>query len=390
MTGPVPTGRSPRRRGAAGSGRLALVVVGMLVAGCGSGATGGSASGQATPVLSTAQLSQGGDHACIVGTRGVVRVDWSNLRNPILSDAHGAVKDEAVVWAGGRWHLLFSYVTDDPSVTGGAQWDIASSTSPDLVHWSPVSAWPRQPGVLGVASPDVVRSPTGGYLVTYQSDPGSTGSPGVEDRLFYRTSADLRTWSAPQPLAASLAPAPGDRMIDGALAFAGHELLLGFKYSSPTQPQVFEIARSTTGTPEGPWVLVGRPDIAVNGDTIENYEFVKLAGQWHLVATSNTLDQPWLFTLAGDPASAPGWLHWTGGYQLSIPSEPFNTGPGISSVGFEHANSAFICDASSRPGHFYYLLYAGSKELSEFGGWGHADIGVARSTDLVHWQVPPA
>ncbi len=379
---------------------VAAVVLAVVLAGCSPTATGGPTTGgrpaggsasapPPSPALTTAQVLQGADHACLVGPSGPVSADWSALRNPVFSDAHGAVKDEAAVWAGGRWHLLFSYVTADPSLPDGVRWDIASASSPDLVHWSTVAVWPRQPGVLGVASPDVVRDPSGGYLVTYQSDPGSAGSPGEEDRLFYRTSTDLRTWSAPHPLAQTLAPTPGDRMIDGALAFTGHQLLLGFKFSSPTQPQTFEIARSTTGSLAGPWVLVGRPDITVNDDTIENYEFLTLSGRWHLVATSNTLDQPWLFTLAGDPATPAGWLHWTDGYQLSVPSEAFNSGPGISSVGFEHANSAFICNASSRPGHFYYLFYAGSAELTQFGGWGHAAIGVARSTDLVHWVVPP-
>ena len=37
---------------------------------------------------------------------------------------------------------------------------------------------------------------------------------------------------------------------------------------------------------------------------------------------------------------------------------------------------------------YYYVTYAGSSELTRFGGWGHAEIGIARSTDLVHWQVP--
>ena len=58
--------------------------------------------------------------------------------------------------------------------------------------------------------------------------------------------------------------------------------------------------------------------------------------------------------------------------------------------GYEHANSAFLCDASALAGGYYYLFYAGSNELTRFDGWGHAKIGVARSTDLVHWQVPPA
>jgi hypothetical protein len=331
----------------------------------------------------------GAGHACIVAGSSRPAIDWSQLHNPILSYPSRGAKDEALIWAAGTWHMLFSYVTSDTSVPGGVYWNVATATSPDLVHWSAASPWPRQDGVLGVASPDIVRDPTGRFVVAFQSDPGASTPAGAQARLYYRSSPDLRTWSAPHPLAQSLAPSPQDRMIDGALAFTGHQLLLGFKFSSPGQPAVFEIARSTTGLAQGPWQLVGRPDIDVNGGTIENYEFLTVAGRWRLVATSSNLDQPWLFTLAGDPETAGGWLRWSGGYELDVPSEPFNRGPGISSIGYEHANSAYLCDASSLPGHLYYVLYAGSDELTQFGGWGHAEIGVARSTDLVHWRVPP-
>jgi hypothetical protein len=367
---------------------VAAVLAGLTGVGT-AGADTGSPSSSPGPSasLSPAHLSSGLGHACLVGP-GRPTVNWSALHNPILSDPDAGVKDEALLWSGGTWHMLFSQVTDDPSLPGGVYWDVATATSPDLVHWSKASPWPAQAGVTGVASPDIVRNPAGGFVVTYQSDPGASAPRTTAARLFYRTSTNLRTWSAPHPLAPSLAPADGDRMIDGALVSTGHQLLLGFKYSSPTQPDVFELARSSTGRLQGPWQLVGRPDIKVNGDTIENYEFVHAAGRWRLVATSNTLDQPWLFTLAGDPAHASGWLRWTAGSQLDVPSEAFNTGAGLSSVNFEHANSAFLCDASSRSGHQYYLVYAGSDDLTQFGGWGHAEIGVARSTDLVHWQVP--
>jgi hypothetical protein len=42
------------------------------------------------------------------------------------------------------------------------------------------------------------------------------------------------------------------------------------------------------------------------------------------------------------------------------------------------------------PGGEDYLTYAGSTELSAFGGWGHARIGIARSDNLTNWQVAPA
>jgi len=366
---------------------LALVVVLVLAP---AGSAGASSSGPAaTHRLTAAQLSAGAGHACVSTGGPAPTIDWSDLHNPVLAEPAGGVKDQAVVWADGRWHLVFSYVTEDPSGPGGIRWDVATATSTDLVHWSAPDPWPAQPGVYGVASPDIVRQPSGTYLVTYQSDPGAAPPSSDAARLYYRTSTDLRHWSAPRPLAQSLAPAPADRMIDGAFVYTGHQLLLGFKYSSPTQPDVFELASSASGGPQGPWTVVGRPDIEVDGGTVENYEFVRVAGAWRLMATSNNLDQPWLFTLTGHPDLARGWLSWSPGRQLTVPSQSFNTGPGLSSIGFEHANSAFLCDASGLPGHFVYLFYAGSDELTRFDGWGHADIGVARSTDLVHWQAPP-
>jgi hypothetical protein len=225
------------------------------------------------------------------------------------------------------------------------------------------------------------------FVATYDSNPDSGTGP--QPKLYYRTSTNLETWSAPRPLALSLHPAPGDRMIDAALAWTGHGLILGYKYglASGSTSQHFEIAWSPSGSLDGPWTLVGRPDIVVNGDTVENFEFVGIAGRWHLVATSNTFDQPWMFELSGNPATPTSWLHWTGGRMLVIPGQSWDSGPGLSSVGYEHANSVFLCDARSVDG-YYYATYAGSDELTHFGGWGHAKIGIARSTDLVHWQIP--
>jgi hypothetical protein len=314
-------------------------------------------------------------------------VAWTELRNPILSEPTAAVKDQALVWAEGNWHMLFSYVTNDVPTPGGEHWDIASATSTDLTHWSTPSPWPAQSGVFGVASPDIVHSPTGLFVATYDSNPEPMG--GAQPKLFYRTTTDFETWSAPEPLAPNLHPAAGDRMIDAALAWTGHGLILGYKFGIPggTGAQHFEIAWSPSGSLAGPWSLVGRPDIVVNGDTVENFEFVAVGGRWRLVATSNAFDQPWMFELSGNPTVPTSWLHWTGGTMLDIPGQSWDSGPGISSVSYEHANSAFLCNARAVDGE-YYLTYAGSDELTHFGGWGHAKIGIARSTDLVHWQVP--
>ncbi len=330
-------------------------------------------------------VAAGADHECVIGAKGSLAIDWSSLHNPILSSPSAGEKDEALIWYADRWHMLFSYVRYDRSIPGGVYWDIATSTSEDLSHWTAPVAWPAQPGTLGVASPEVVRDPEGLFVVTYQSDPGQSG--GEQDRLYYRTSTDLVTWSPPHPLAQNLAPGPTDRMIDGSLAWTADGLMLGFKAGVAGNQQAFEIAWSPDGSPSGPWRYVGKPDIRVNGDTIERDEFLSVDGTWRLMATSNVLDQPWLYTLAGNPDRPSGWLDWKGGYELDVPKAPWDSASGISSVNYEWANSAFLCNDRANGG-YYYLLYAGSNELTAFGGWGHAKIGIARSKDLVHWQAP--
>ena len=287
-----------------------------------------------------ATVAPGQDHACIVGTPPPA-LDWSALTNPILSFPSVGVKDQALQWSGGAWHMLYSDMTQTRAAPH-VRFSVAISSSPDLRHWTP-------PRVIAAdaASPDIVRSPSGTFIVTYQTPQG----------LEYRTSstASLRSWSVAHPLGHGLA----HRMIDGALAFTGRGVILGFKAGTTTQH--FEIAWAPTLS--GTFHVIGRPDIVLYGDTVENDEFVTVAGSWHLVATSNTLDQPFLFTLGpGGPATPSTWLHWSAGQLLSVPSQSFDSGSGISSVSFEHANSAFLCVG---PQGEDYLTYAGSTELTQ-------------------------
>ena len=367
-------------------GALVRAIVALSL-GAGTAACASGPPARATPGAAKVVVRAGADHACVVPGGGRPTVAWSRLADPVLSERDAAVKDQALIWEGRRWHMLFSYVTSDAALPGGVRWNIASATSVDLVRWSSPVPWPAQRGVIGVASPDIVRGPTGTFVVTYDSGPGEAG--GGEPKLYYRTSRDLETWSSPHRLARSLGPSSTNRMIDPALAWTGRGLILGYKEGPPTTAgsQHFQIAWSRSGSLSGPWVMVGRPDISLYGDTVENLEFLTMGGRWHLVATSNTGDQPWLFTLGGDPEIPASWLHFTGGTELQIPSEPWDSGPGLSSVDHEHANSVYLCDTHDRDGYIY-ATYAGSDELTAFDGWGHAKIGIARSTDLVHWQVP--
>ena len=147
-------------------GALALGAL-VVVAGC--------ASGPVASAPPNVAVAAGLDHACIIPGSATPTVAWSRLTDPILSQPDAGVKDQALVWAGGRWHMLFSEVTGDALLPGGVRWDIATSTSTDLVHWSAPVRWPMQRGVIGVVSPDVVRSPRGTFVVTYDSGPGEVG-----------------------------------------------------------------------------------------------------------------------------------------------------------------------------------------------------------------------
>jgi hypothetical protein len=307
-------------------------------------------------------------------------ISWERLHNPILGYPDLAVKDPALVRDQGRWVAAFS------AVSAKGQWRIGIATSSDLRLWSPLAEMPHDPAIEGEASPDAGRAPHGDFVVTYQSFVHDRG--GGQAKLYYRTTRDLRIFSPARPLAHELHPGTDERMIDGALAWTPAGLLLAYKYGPVSGRQAFELARSSTGTLDGPWALVGRPTISVYGDTVENYQFVRFEGRWYLIATSNAFNRPFLFELAGDPSAPRGWLVWSRGRELAVPQEGWNPGTGTTGVTFEHANSAYLLDQRVIDGHFY-LLYADSPELTSFGGQGHARLGLARSADLERWSVPP-
>jgi hypothetical protein len=264
---------------------------------------------------------------------------------------------------------------------------VGITSSPDLRHWSSRRVLPHDPAVEGEASPDVSRSPDGTFVVTYQSFPHDRD--GGEAKLYARTTRDFRRFSQPHPLVVDAHPEPTDRLIDPALVWSPAGLLLGYKTGGRDLPQAFALARSASGTLDGPWHEIGHPDISVFGDTVENYQFLHPGRRWQLLATSNSFDRPFLFDLAGDPATTAGWLRWSPGRQLAIPLErTWNAGTGVTGATYEHANCAFLVGGRRLGGH-YYLVYSDSPEKRTLGGEGPARLGLARSTDLTNWTVPP-
>jgi hypothetical protein len=301
--------------------------------------------------------------ACVEpGSRGV-SVPWERLRNPIYVLPDAAAKDVAVRVVDGRWRLLFSHVREDPF-----RFRIGITSSTDLRGWSPVSLW-DQPEVGGVASPDVTRHPDGRFVVTYNSH---TRDVSGQTKLYRRTADEFGSWSAPERLAADVRPEPGDRLIDAALAHTRWGLFLGYNY----QDDRFEVAWSASGSLDGPWRRLGVADTG----PFENYQFLVIDGVWHVLGTTIPVHRELLYRLTGPPDRPDSWLHWELVREFVVPKEEWNT--------VEVANAAYLCDARMLDGH-WYLFYAGSTELDRFGRRGHAKVGVARSTDLAQWEVPP-
>ena len=112
-----------------------------------------------------------------------------------------------------------------------------------------------------------------------------------------------------------------------------------------------------------------------------------MAGRWRLVATSNTFDQPWIFDLVGR-SRHPVARGCTGprGRMLVVPGQSWDSGPGCRAWTSSTPTRCSCATPRRAADGYYYITYSGSDELTQFGGWGHAEIGIARSTDLVHWR----
>lgn len=304
--------------------------------------------------------------ACVEpGSEGVASVPWERLRNPIYELPDAAVKDVAIRLVDGRWRLLFSHVREDPF-----RFRIGLASSPDLLSWSGVELW-DQPEVGGVASPDVTRDRNGTYIVTYNSH---TRDVDGLSKLYVRTSSDFRSWSAPERLAFEARPLPTDRLIDAALAHTPAGLVLGYNH----QEDRFELAVSPTGALDGPWQRIGVADTG----PFENYQFFQIDGVWHVLGTTVPVHRTLLYRLDGGAGDPDSWRRWKLVREITVPDQGWNRPPG------EVLNAAYLCDARPLDGH-WYLFYAGSTELDRFGGRGHAKVGIARSRDLVRWEVPP-
>lgn len=301
-------------------------------------------------------------------------VDWQKLHNPILQSDDLMLKDAAVVYRDG-WFYLYSStrLNDGDTRDWSREWRFYRSR--DLATWEPFHPAGLDSRGHHPDSPDVTKVGDR-YLMVFQSEDAKR-----DRRLFWSQSKNLYEWSPMHELAPTFRAA--ERLIDGALAFHN-----GFYYLGGKATQQFWVSRAKSL--EGPWA---EPiQATADGDWAENFQFIRIAGKWRMVATGRVPagmrprgtgsytsgHEPWIYEISGTGDALQDWARWTSKQHLNVPFEDWNK--------LVHANSAYLCDWREQDGWFY-LFYAGSNDDTTFAKRGHAKIGVARSKDLVNWHV---
>ena len=251
----------------------------------------------------------------------------------------------------------------------GAPWSaaVAVTESRDLITWSEPREVTARDSTLNYSSPGNVIRYRGRWVMCLQTYPNLHGKPGAHTaRLFTMQSTDLETWSAPELLRVKGPAVPREemgRMIDPYLiedhTEAGRWWCF-YKQNGASRSWSRDLQR---------WTYAGRVEAGENVCLlVEDEEYVMFHSPANGVGIMRSRDlQHWtdhgLVTLGqSDWPWAQGRI--TAGQVLDLHSEP----------------------AVGRYVMFFHGSSRGGFELQEVHG--HASLGIAWSTDLVHWEWP--
>lgn len=300
---------------------------------------------------------------------------WHEIQNPVYSHEGWSTKDACMIERDGVFHVFFSAFYHDRERERS---HVASVYTKDFLTFSePLFLWDgSEDDWIGMCSPGINKVGDNYYL-TYNSWGDKKEKP---NQLFYAVSDDLVNWKKDIPLAQNLTA--GNRAIDAAVAYTAGGYYLMYKEG---KPGTVRLARAESM--DGPWEFVGdglprllmAADGMDNGRTHENYEFMNIDGQWMLLTTDYRPHEMHLYKMAGSGNEPKDWLEWVDGRVLLMPREAFNTD--------HNSNAGFIADWRDRDGYFY-CIYAGRTEGETHSRRGDNKLGLARSRDLLHWEVP--
>lgn len=297
-----------------------------------------------------------------VTTPGFPEIDWENLQNPILASKHGAIKNQAVLYHGG-WFWIFPMV----EIKEGAV----------LVRTRDFKTYEYHKPTIIIGDAPRFLAENGVWHALFQ-----LSAPDADRRIYHALSVTLVDWTTPEE--AWPQTQPGRRHIDATIARESGRYYAGFKSG-----QQFHVMRSVGDAFDFCWEA---PVKAHTDGWCEAYQFIKIDGQWRMIATGRAPQgfetggngytgshEPFLYAMQGDGSELAHWAKWTNKRHIALPFSDWNR--------VMHANTACLCDWREYDGWFY-LFFSGANDDTLCRGRGHSKIGVARSRDLLKWYLP--
>ena len=140
-------------------------------------------------------------------------------------------------------------------------------------------------------------------------------------------------------------------------------------------------AAISDGSIYGPWRDAGRP----TSEWTEKAQFFGHGDETLLLAMTGGPDlrHPAVFRRE----RAGSLTRWIKDHDLDIPREKFNSLE-IANAGVILGPETGLLPDQSADNQFFYFIYSGRTEDSSLAGQGDNRLGIARSVDLVHWEVP--
>lgn len=312
-------------------------------------------------------------------------IDWQNLKNPVYSYKNWSVKDACIEYKDGVFYLFYSAFYWDRGKTRSHLVEV--STTNWKTFSKPIMLKDgREEGWTGLCSPNIARDDKKFYL-TFNSW-GDKHPNKRTNQLFFMESEDLINWSEMKQVAKNLTE--GDRIIDIAIAYHNNKFYIVWKFRENSGLRYKDFVRfATAKSLEGPAEYIGNggfaefylKDGSKSLKTHENFQLINIDEIWYLFSTDYIPHRPWLYKISGDGRGFQDadWIKWIEGYEINVPVESFNTN--------HLANAAFLVDWRKFDGYFY-LLYAGRTEGRTHAFRGNNKLGLARSKDLIKFEVP--
>lgn len=294
-------------------------------------------------------------------TRENTFIDWSNLKNPVYYHPDWSVKDACMMHHEGYFYLYFSAFFYD---SGRERSHVVSVRTKDFKTFSePLFIWSgMEQEWIGLCSPDI-RKIDDTWILTFNSWGDKDGQP---NQLFYATTKDLIRWSEMKPLAKNITD--GVRAIDAAIIPFNNKIYLVWKR---VQEPLIAVGDSLNDTN---WEILGRP----LKPWFENGQFFEVDGKVNMIITAGA-HLPSLTRMVENGNKNQDWLIWEELRNILLPVEEFNS--------FQTSNAASIIDWRAHDGYFY-LIYAGKTEGISHSRRGDNKLALARSKDLMNWEIP--